>query len=144
MFRLKDDLWPVLVFEFQGSQSLEEHRRSLQLWDELFTRGEKIIVLRIFHDELSLVHPEGAAKSTKAWLRHGASDAIEKYVAAMINVVPGAAYEEMKDKSVESVFGVPGGVFKSARDAVVWFNACVGPEIDMQIDPGPFEAGCGA
>lgn len=140
MFSYREALWPVVVFEFQGLQSLEQHRLSLALWDDLFARGEKILVLRIFHDEDALLHPEGAAKATKAWLRAGASESIKNQVLAMINVVPESTYDAMQDKSVEAVFGVPGGVFKSTGDAAQWFNSQVGPGVNLTLDPELLES----
>nr|WP_324258859.1 hypothetical protein [Cellvibrio fontiphilus] len=121
MFFCNDQHWPLVIHEFAGLQTLAEHEQSLLVWNSHFSRGESFVIIRLFRDEESLVHPEGAAKLTKAWLRDGAAEAIKASVTAMMNIVPESAYERMKHMSVEAVFGVPGGVFNSSQDAAEWF-----------------------
>lgn len=127
MFDFNNLCSPLVVFEFEGPQTLEAHRQSLQCWNEQLARNELFVAIRIFRDDVSLAHPEGAAKLTRRWLRDGAGQRIKSRVLAMINVVPAAAYDRMKHLDVETVFGVPGGIFESTAQAVEWFNTVMGP-----------------
>ena len=125
----------MLIFEFSGLQTLAAHEQSLADWNHYFSRNERFVAVRIFHDEDSLVHPDGAAQLTKSWLRNGAAEAIKTSVVAMINIVPTSAYERMKHMSVEAVFGVPGGVFNSVDEAVGWFNSNVSATVGVYLKP---------
>ena len=121
MYQLNDHNWPVVIFNFHGPQTLAEHEQNLADWNTQFLREKSFVAIRIFHDEESLVHPEGVGQVTKAWLRDGAAQSIKTSVIAMLNVVPESAYDRMKHMSVEAVFGVPGGIFKNYQDATEWF-----------------------
>lgn len=143
MFSCNDQHWPLVIHEFAGMQTLADHQQSLLVWNTHFSRCEAFVVIRLFHDEDALIHPEGAGKLTKAWLRDGAAEAIKSSVTAMINVVPESTYERMKHMSVEAVFGVPGGVFNSIEGACEWFNASLGPAINLLLDPGTMALGGG-
>lgn len=131
MHRIDTSAWPLAVFEFEGVQGLAEHQASLRHWDMLFSRGECFVVVRLFHDEDSLVHPQDAGRVTKQWLRDGAAALIRDRVTAMLNVVPPAAYPRMKDLSVEAVFGVPGGVFDSVAAVATWLEARLGLALQL-------------
>lgn len=133
MFRFDDRRWPIIVFEFEGLQTLDEHAASLRIWDHQFRRGGSFIVVRIFRDDAALVHPTGAGRITRTWLQQGAREKIRSCVDAMINVVPDSAYDSIKQKSVEEVFGVPGGVFRHPAEAVDWFNAAVGSSLNTTL-----------
>ena len=135
MYQLNDRMWPVVIFEFKGVQTLPEHEQSLTEWNEQFARNKPFVAVRVFHDDDSLVHADGTAQLTKAWLRKGAAQSIKTSVVAMINIVPESAYEKMKHMSVEAVFGVPGGIFKTCPDAAEWFNANIGSAVNIYLDP---------
>ncbi|HWV16936.1 MAG TPA: hypothetical protein VN030_16010 [Cellvibrio sp.] len=135
MYQLNNRNWPIVIFDFQGPQTLAEHEKNLADWDKQFLFAKPFVAVRIFHDEYALMHPEGAGQVTKIWLRDGAAQSIKKSVLAMINIVPESAYERMKHMSVEAVFGVPGGIFKSYHDAVKWFNSNIDTAIAMNMDP---------
>lgn len=136
MYSCHDHRWPLVIHEFAGIQTLAEHEQSLAVWNQHFSRNESFVVMRIFRDEDSLIHPDGAAKLTKAWLHEGAAQAIKKSVVAMMNIVPESAYERMKHMSVEAVFGVPGGIFKNSQDAVEWFNQNFGATVHLDLNDG--------
>lgn len=138
MFSCNDQHWPLVIHEFAGLQTLADHEQSLLVWNTHFSRGESFVIIRLFRDEESLVHPEGAGKLTKAWLRDGAAETIKTSVAAMINIVPESAYERMKHMNVEAVFGVPGGVFKDFQGAHEWYNATLPPAVNLPLDPSLF------
>ncbi|MBU2892319.1 hypothetical protein KO495_03155 [Colwellia sp. D2M02] len=122
MFSIKTIHSPVIIFEFTGQQTLVEHSKSLLLWDNLLSQKSELIVLRIFTDNAALIHPKGAGKVTNRWLESGAKQAIQQQVLAMINIVPEQAYKKMQHMSVEKVFGVPGGIFKSKGEALHWLD----------------------
>jgi hypothetical protein len=125
MYSCHDQHWPMVIHEFAGLQTLAEHEQSLAHWNSHFSRHQTFVIFRLFRDEDSLIHPEGAAKLTKAWLRDGAAESIKSYVRVMINIVPERACERMKHMSVEAVFGVPGGVFNNGYDALEWCKAAL-------------------
>lgn len=131
-YRICEQHWPLLLFEFAGQQSSAQHQQSLQDWNRCFKRSQPFVALRWFQDEASLVHPPGAARQTKAWLQAGAAQAIRESVLAMLNLVPEAAYPGMQQLSVEKVFGVPGGVFASRQQLLDWCQ----PRLDVAVLSG--------
>lgn len=116
------DCWPLVISIARGLSSLDQHIAHLEEWEEWFSRGEPFAVLRIFEDEEALVHPDGAAKATKAWLRSGATDAIRERVGAMVNVVPPASYPRLAQMSIERTFGVPGLITGDLNEALQWLK----------------------
>ncbi|WP_191601863.1 hypothetical protein [Marinomonas algicola] len=133
MFRYRNQTDSIVLFEFAGPQSLEEHIYSLKVWNEQLSRNQPFVAIRLFLDEASLIHPKGAAKETKRWLNNGASDAIKHNVIAMINIVPEKSHKKMKNMSVETVFGVPGGIFQSIQEAQSWFNTTLGHKLRVDL-----------
>lgn len=131
-YRVCEQHWPLLLFEFSGVQSLEQHQQSLQDWNRCFERSQPFVALRWFQDEQSLIHPPDAARQTKAWLQAGAAQAIRESVLAMLNLVPEAAYPAMQQLSVEKVFGVAGGVFANRKQLLDWCQ----PRLDVAVLSG--------
>jgi len=124
--------WPVVLFKFQGEQSLSDHQTSLDLWDKLLAQKEDVVVIRVFQDESALIHAPGVGKLTRQWLTRGAGNQIRQQVKAMINIVPDTAYPRMQHMSVEQVFGVPGGIFSHPETAIDWFeNAELIPDMSL-------------
>lgn len=141
MFRYHNRIESIVLFEFAEKQTLEEHIYSLEIWNSQLSCNQAFIAIRVFHDEKSLIPPDGAAKITKQWLQNGASDAIKNKVIAMINIVPESKYENMKKMSVETVFGVPGGIFKSILEAQHWFNTTLAIKTKIKLDLPPIKNG---
>ena len=48
---------------------------------------------------------------------------MRRLVSAMVIVVPPSRFEAMRQLSVETVFGVPGGIFATVDDALEWAEA---------------------
>jgi hypothetical protein len=133
MYRVNDSNWPIVIFEFNGPQTLAQHENFLGDWNKQFVRNESFVAMRLYHDDNSLVSAEGTAQLTKAWLLNGAAQSIKTSVLALINIVPESAYERMKHLNVEAVFGVPGGIFKRYNDAAQWFNEGVGLASNLHL-----------
>ncbi|MBD3813813.1 MAG: hypothetical protein IE917_16550 [Betaproteobacteria bacterium] len=114
------DAWPLVISIASGLSSLDQHVAHLAEWRDWFSRNERFAVLRIFEDEEALVHPDGSAQATKAWLRDGVADAIRQHVTAMVNVVPQAAYPGFAKMSIERTFGVPGLITADRNEACQW------------------------
>lgn len=125
--------WPLVRFEFAGPQSPADHQQSLLDWNRCFDRQQKFVALRVFQDEASLRHPEGAARQTKAWLQAGAAEAIKGSVLAMLNLVPASAYPAMQHLSVEAVFGVAGGVFAEPERLLDWSQSRLSAALHQQL-----------
>ncbi|MBG6116610.1 MULTISPECIES: hypothetical protein [unclassified Sphingobium] len=114
------DAWPLVISVASGLSSLDQHVAYLEEWRNWFLRDERFAVLRIFEDEEALVHPDGSAQATKAWLRSGIADAIRQRVTAMVNVVPPVAYPRFAPMSIERTFGVPGLITADRNEACQW------------------------
>lgn len=115
-----DAIWPLSILMLKGQQTLEQHSDMLRLWDELFSRGERFVSLRVHLDDAALEHPAGAARATKEWLRQGAAQKMRQSVRAMVIVTPPTGYESVKHLSVEAVFGIPGSLFPKLAPALQW------------------------
>ena len=125
MFSTNQSIEAVLLLEFSGQQSLEDHQLVIAQWDKKLLQEQPFIAIRIYHDAQSLIHSQGIGKLTRAWLKDSAAIKIQHLVSAMINIVPGASYDAMKHMSVEAVFKVPGGIFKDTDDAIAWLQSNV-------------------
>jgi len=131
MLEIDKSKWPLVVFEFRGEQSLEEHQRMLDEWNLLFSRQQNFVAVRLFHDDIAVNHSKEIGQLTLSWLDNGAAEAIKTWVSAMLNVTPEATYLRMKNKSVERVFGVPGGIFKSTDDANQWLDVHLDEKLNI-------------
>lgn len=134
MLIVSTDNWPLVIFEFSGEQSLEEHKRMLEEWQQLFTRQQKFIAVRIFHDDISVNHSREIGQLTWKWLNDGANKAIQERALAILNITPQASYAKMKNKNVERVFGVPGGIFKNTQDANQWLDNNIEKQFQIRIN----------
>lgn len=134
MFSLNKKIFPFVIFEFDGQQSLDDHKQSMVDWNDLFEQKEAFIAVRVFNDSDALIHPKGAAKVTKEWLENGAAENIKTYVTAMINVIPRESYDTMKHMSVEDVFGVKGGIFCDFEELVKWLRDNTESQLDSSLD----------
>ena len=130
MLKINTEQWPLVIFEFSGEASVTEHQQMLDEWAQLFARQQPFVALRVFHDDISLDYPAEVGQLTLRWLDDGAREAIKTWVSAMLHVTPEASYARMKHKSVERVFGVPGGVFRRIEDANQWLR----DNIELQIE----------
>lgn len=115
-----DSLWPLGILMLEGAQSLEQHEQMMAIWDGWFARGERFIPLRVHLDEGALDQAPGVARVTKQWLKAGAAENMRRLVTAMVIVVPPSRFDAMKHRSIEKVFGVPGGIFPSLYQALTW------------------------
>ncbi len=127
------DNWPLIVFEFSGEPNIEEHKQALNVWNELFTQRRKFIAVRIFHDDIAIRHTSDIGKLSLEWLDSGARDSIKEWVTAMLNITPESSFNRMKGMSVEKVFGVPGGIFKSTQDASQWLRLNIDGDLDYSL-----------
>ncbi|WP_339850863.1 hypothetical protein [uncultured Nisaea sp.] len=118
-----DSLWPLGILMLEGAQSLQQHEQMLSIWDDWFARGERFVPLRVHLDESALDQAPGVARVTKQWLKAGAAENMRRLVSAMVIVVPPSRFEAMRQLSVETVFGVPGGIFATVDDALEWAEA---------------------
>ena len=118
-----DSLWPLGILMLEGAQSLEQHEQMLAIWDNWFARGERFIPLRVHLGESALDQAPGVARVTKQWLKAGAAENMRRLVSAMVIVVPPSRFEAMRQLSVETVFGVPGGIFATVDDALEWLRS---------------------
>lgn len=121
-FLAYEGLWPLALFIAEGRQTLEMHRKMLMSWDSWLARKQPFVALRLYVDEAALALVDGVARETKAWMQAGAAERIREQVAAMTMVVPLTAQQRMKHLNVETIFGIPGGIFGDLPSALGWIN----------------------
>jgi len=123
MFSSNESIEAMLLLEFSGEQSLEDHKRVIEQWDIKLLQEQPFIAIRIYHDAQSLIVSKSIGKLTRSWLKEFGANKIRDNVSAMINIVPDTSYDAMKHMSVEKIFQVPGGIFKHTDDAIAWLQS---------------------
>lgn len=122
-FRYDDSLWPLCVTTAGGTLNLDQHLAMLATWDRWFERNAAFIVFRRHLDAAALGHAPGVAKATKNWLKGGAATQIVRHVRAICILIPATETADIGTKpSVETVFGVPGGIFPDIAPCVDWLD----------------------
>jgi hypothetical protein len=128
MTRIDLTCWPLVLSFSEGAQGLDDQSRFLAEWDHWLGRGQSFAVLRVFASEAALIHPEGGARSAKAWMRENGAR-IRHLVLGLASVVPGTAHERMSRMNLEQLFGVPAAVFCETEAALLWLEDRVfGPQ----------------
>lgn len=112
--------WPLALTIVSGEATLDEHLESLEAWNYWFAKAQPFHVIRVYLDDSSLRHPDGAAQATQRWMSEGAADNMRALVQSMLIVVPPHQYERMQKMSVRKAFGIPGGLFPSLDAAYAW------------------------
>lgn len=118
--KYESQYWPLALTVMSGEATLDEHLESLEAWDHWFSKAQPFHVIRMYLDEGSLRHPEGAAQATQRWMKEGAAENMRALVQSMLIVVPPSQYERMQKMSVRKAFGITGGLFHSLDDAYAW------------------------
>lgn len=140
MLNIDTNHWPLVLFEFAGKQSLVDHQNMLEAWDQLFTRQQKFVAVRLFLDDESVNHSREIGQLTLDWMEKGARDQIKTWVEAMLFITPDVSYARMKNRNVERVFGVPGAIFNNVCDANQWLAENIQqplyiPDNSVQVAP---------
>lgn len=120
LLKHESQYWPLALTVMSGEATLDEHLESLEAWDHWFSKAQPFHVIRVYLDDGSLRHPDGAAQATQRWMSEGAAENMRKLIQSMLIVVPPAQYERMQKMSVRKAFGIPGGLFPSLSDAYAW------------------------
>lgn len=140
LLKHESQYWPVALTVAHGEATLEQHMCSLASWDNWFCKGEPFHVIRVYLDEASLRHPEGAAQATQRWMAAGAAEKMRELVQSMLIVVPPNQYERMKKMSVRKAFDIPGGLFASLEAAYAWLDNPSEPVSGIPVDKKALEA----
>lgn len=122
LLKHENQFWPFAVMMASGEATFDQHLTSLKAWDQWFDRAQPFHVIRVYLDESSLRHPDGAAQATQQWMSEGAAEKMRRLVQSMLIVVPPAQYPRMQKMSVRKAFGIPGGLFSSLDDAYAWLD----------------------
>jgi hypothetical protein len=120
LLKHESQYWPLALTLVSGEATLEEHLESLDAWNQWFSKAQPFHVIRVYLDDGSLRHPDGAAQATQRWMSEGAAEHMRKLVQSMLIVVPPDQYERMQKMSVRKAFGIPGGLFPSLDEAYAW------------------------
>lgn len=128
--------WPLVVGVYREEATLHAYQAQLDSWQAWFAREQPFALLRVYTTPGSLAHPEGSAAAGKSWLAQN-RPLLQRWVIGMATVIlPPQDYARLKNMQVEKAFGVPGGVFASVEEAIVWLQREVFEPAGMQVPIG--------